>query len=102
MGGYLAALLVAVGIIWLYIEATSGLDRGLLGMYWFGDLLLFIAIFGAVSIVPTGLTLVFLRQSRGFWNACAIVALLVAGTALAEVVLDLLERQVLLGSGLSM
>ena len=50
------------------IANTSGPDaQASAGMYAFGDGLLFIAVFSAVAIFPTGLALCFLRPCRWFW-----------------------------------
>lgn len=87
VGGYFAAFLLALGVVSAYIEFTSGPDRESSGgMYAFGDALLFIAVFGMVSTVPTIVSLVLLRQSRRFWIALSVLALAVAGTSVAEVV----------------
>jgi len=92
VGGYAAAFLFAVSVVWFYVSLTSGPDKDASsGMYACGDSLLFIAVFGIVSIIPTGLALFFLRQYRGFWLAYSVVALLVASTSLATVVITLLE-----------
>jgi len=94
LGGYAAAILLAVCVVSIYVYQTSGPDRdAYAGMYDFGDSLLFLAIFGAASIVPTGLALVFLRQSRGFWFALSVVAFAVAGTGLAAVAATVLEPE---------
>ena len=67
MGGYAAALLISIGIVAFYVMLTDGPERELSSdMYAFGDSLLFMAVFGTVSIVPTGFALFFLRQHRGF------------------------------------
>jgi hypothetical protein len=94
VGGYAAAILLALGVVSLYIDQTSGFDRDASsGMFGFADALVFIAVFGVVSIIPTGLALVFLRQSRGFWVALSVVALVVASTSLAEVAATVLAPQ---------
>jgi hypothetical protein len=62
-------------------------------MYAFGDSLVFLTVFGAVSTVPTALALVFLRQSRRFWVALSAAALIVASTSLAAVAAIVLEQQ---------
>ena len=94
VGGYVVAILLALGVVSIYIDLTSGPDReASSGMYAFGDALLFIAVFGVVSIVPTGLTLVILRQSRNFWIALCVLALVVASTSLAEVAATVLAPQ---------
>jgi hypothetical protein len=92
--GYFAAILLAFCVVWIYINQTSGPDRDTYGgMYAFGDSLLFLAVFGVASILPTGLALVFLRQSRRFWIALAVIALAVASTSLAAVGVVVLEQQ---------
>src|SRR5512139_1814627 len=86
VGGYVAAILSAVGGVLLYIHYTSGPEGDASsGMYAFGDALLLVAVLGVVSIIPTGLALLFLRQSRRFWIALCVVALVVASTSLAAV-----------------
>src|SRR5450432_2905946 len=83
-GGYIAAALLAFCVVYLYIDLTAGPDRDEYGgMYAFGDSLLFIAVFGVVAIIPTGLAFVFLQQSRKFWVACCFAAVAVASTSLA-------------------
>ena len=92
VGGYFAAILLAFGVVFIYINFTSGPDRDASsGMYAFGDSLLFIAVFGVVSTIPTGLTLVFLRQSRKFWISLCVVALVVASTSLAAIAVIMSE-----------
>ena len=99
MGGYVAAILLAFGVVFIYINFTSGPYRDASsGMYAFGDSLLFIAVFGVISTIPTGLALVFLRQSRKFWIALCVVALVVASTSLAAVAVILLESRKLMFS----
>jgi hypothetical protein len=94
VGGYVAAILFAVCVVSIYISQTSGPDRqSYAAMFDFGDSLLFLAVFGVVSTIPTGLALVFLRQSRAFWVACSVTALAIASTALAAVAVTLLTTQ---------
>jgi len=91
VGGYVAAILFAVCVVSIYISQTSGTDRQTYAaMFDFGDSLLFLAVFGVVSTIPTGLALVFLRRSRAFWVACSVTALAIASTALAAVAITLL------------
>jgi hypothetical protein len=99
VGGYFAAILIAIGVVFIYINFTSGPDRDASsGMYAFGDSLLFIAVFGVVSTIPTGLTLVFLRQSRLFWITLCVLALVVASTSLAAVAVIMSQSQKLMPS----
>src|SRR5258706_8120874 len=94
VGGYVVAALLAFCVLSIYISQTSGPDRDAsAGMFAFGDSLLFIAIFGIVSIIPTGMALVFLRQSRTFWLACSIAVLAVASTSLVVVAVTVLAPQ---------
>jgi hypothetical protein len=53
---------------------------------------LFIAVFGAVALVPTGLALWFLRPFRWFWAALSMAALAVAVTAIPAAAFCVLER----------
>jgi hypothetical protein len=94
VGGYVVAVLSAVGVVLLYINQTNGPDRDASsGMYAFGDALLFIAVFGIVSTIPTAVALVFLRQSRKFWIALCVVALFAASTGLGAVAVTVLDSQ---------
>jgi hypothetical protein len=54
-------------------------------MYAFGDGLLFVAVFSAVALFPTGLALCFLRPCRWFWVALSVTALAIAGTSIMAV-----------------
>jgi hypothetical protein len=102
VGGYALAIVFSFCVVAVYISLTSTLDRDASGgMSAFGDALLFVAIFGVVSIVPTGLALVFLRRNRTFWVILCVVALLVASTSLVMVGLNILEPMAVLSPGLS-
>jgi hypothetical protein len=60
-GGYLLALLAALAAVALHAAFGSeagGPSSG--GMAAFGDLVLFVAVFGALAVVPTGAGLYFL------------------------------------------
>ena len=54
-GGYLLAFLIAVAVVALHLALTqeSG-NQASGGMSAFGDLVLFVASFGAAALVPTG------------------------------------------------
>jgi len=74
VGGYVVAIIVAFGVVSIYISQTSGPDRDTYaGMYAFGDCLLFLAVFGLASIVPTALTLLLLTRSTLFWATCSVL-----------------------------
>jgi hypothetical protein len=93
-GGYVAAVLIATLFVSIYIDMTSGPDREASGgMYSFGDSLLFIAVFGIVSTIPTGLALYFLRRNRVFWGTLCAAALLMMGTGLLSVVIVALDSR---------
>jgi hypothetical protein len=93
VGGYVAAGLVASAAVAIRLARTSGPEaQAESGMYAFGDLVLFAAVFGIAALVPTGAALVFLRPYRRFWTALSILGLGVALTGLAAVVLFAVGR----------
>jgi len=84
LGGYIAAFLVASAAVALRVAHTSGPDaQASAGMYAFGDGLLFLAVFGAIAVVPTGAGLFFLRPYRPFWSVLSVVVLGLAATGVA-------------------
>jgi hypothetical protein len=86
IAGYVGAVLVAWGGVAIYIAATAGPDRVASGgMYAFGDTLLFLAIFAAAAVPPTGAALFFLRPYPSFWRALAIAAIAIAVTGFSAV-----------------
>jgi hypothetical protein len=61
VGGYLLALLMACAAVALHVAITSVTDpQSSGGMYAFGDMVLFVVVFGAVTLVPTGAAVFFL------------------------------------------
>ncbi len=62
--GYGAAWLVASLVVATHEAATANDARGADGMFAFGDLLLFIAVFGAAALVPTFVAIRFFRSPR--------------------------------------
>ena len=86
--GYVVAVLVAAGVVAVYIALTDSPDRqASSGMYAFGDSLLFLAVFGVVGSIPTGAALFYLRSWPRYWPVLAVAALIIAATgalALAE------------------
>ena len=61
IGGYLLACLIASGAVYAYQSLNqSAAAQASAGMYAFGDLILFVAIFGVLALLPTGLALYFL------------------------------------------
>jgi hypothetical protein len=79
--GYIVAVLVAAGVVAVYVTLTDGPYRhASSGMYAFGDALLFLAVFAAVGAVPTGAALFYLRSWRRCWPVLGVVGLVVAAT----------------------
>ena len=61
IGGYVAVCLAASGIVYIYELLTQdAAAQASSGMYAFGDLILFVAVFGILALFPTGLALYFL------------------------------------------
>jgi hypothetical protein len=63
IGGYVAACLVASGAVYVHLLFTQGpIYQASSGMYAFGDLLLFIGVFGVLALFPTRLMVYFLLK----------------------------------------
>ncbi len=65
VGGYLLAFLMACAAVALHTALTS--DSGSHasdGMSAFGDLILFVVVFGAIALVPTGVAIFFLVSKK--------------------------------------
>lgn len=61
MGGYVLACLIASGVVYVYDMFTqNAASQASSGMYAFGDLILFVGVFGVLALIPTGLALYFL------------------------------------------
>ena len=85
--GYVVAVLVAAGVVAVYVALTDSPDRqASSGMYAFGDSLLFLAVFGIVGAVPTGVALFFVRSWRRCWPVLAVAALVIAATGALAIV----------------
>src|SRR5205085_10451413 len=81
--GYVLAFLVAAGVVAVRVAATSGLaEQREGGMYAAGDAILFLAVFGAASVLPTAIGMFFLRPSRLFWRGASLTAVAVASTGI--------------------
>jgi hypothetical protein len=79
LAGYALALLLAGVAVEIRFLHTQGSDaQASAGMYAFGDALLFIAVFSAAAVIPTGVALYFLRPCRWFWTALPLAALAIA------------------------
>ena len=63
-GGYIVACVLASGVVYLYQLLTdTPVTQASSGMHAFGDLLLFIGVFGILALFPTGLALYFLIRA---------------------------------------
>ena len=92
LAGYAVAVLVAGVAVEVRVAHTSDPDaQASAGMYAFGDGLLFVAVFSAVALLPTGLALFFLRPYRWFWTALSITGLPIAVTGVLAVSICILE-----------
>jgi hypothetical protein len=61
VGGYVAACLIASGVVYVWELFTQGpIAQASSGMYAFGDLLLFIGVFVVLALIPTGLAVYLL------------------------------------------
>jgi len=93
-GGYVAAFLIATAVVAIHVAATSKDRIGSDGMYAFGDSLFFLAAFGLASIPATGAGLFFLRPFPAFWRRFSALALIVAATALAALIVYVVAQTV--------
>jgi len=65
IGGYVLACLAAGSVVYVYELLTqNAAAQASSGMYAFGDLILFIGVFGILALFPTGLGLYFLLRFR--------------------------------------
>ena len=65
IGGYAIACLGATGVLYAYqLFTQNAAAQASSRMYAFGDLLLFIAVFGVLALFPTGLAIYFLLKLR--------------------------------------
>jgi hypothetical protein len=102
LAGYLLAGLAASAAVAVRLAHTQGPDaQASSGMHAFGDALLFMAAFGALALVPSGLALFYLRACRPFWTMLAIASLTLAMTGLLAACLYALGNSPALGPGLA-
>jgi hypothetical protein len=89
-GGYALALAASIASVALYDLRFSAADNQAMGgMIAGGEMILGCGVFVVASLVPTGLALWYLRESRGFWSAFSIVGLVFAIAGLAWALLAL-------------
>ena len=86
LAGYVAAFLVAGAALYLRELRMPAEAKASAGMYAFGDLILFVEVFGVSAIVPTALALYFLRPFRELWLVFSIGCLTLAVTGLVAAV----------------
>lgn len=79
-GGYVAAFLIAAAAAHAF-GASRGPEHSD-GMVAFSESLVFLGVFAVASVPSTGYALFLLRRHRAFWIAGAVLAVLVASTAL--------------------
>jgi len=91
-GGYIAAFSIAAAAVVAHMVITGEDAQTSGGMYAFGDLLLFVAVLGGLSVAPTGAALFFLRPYRRFWTLLSACGLAVAAGSGAAAVLFAIGR----------
>jgi hypothetical protein len=102
VAGYVGAFFVASLAVAIRIASTSGPEaQASSGMYAFGDSYLFVAVFGALALVPTGAALYWLRPYRRFWAVLSTLSVGVAITGAAAAVLFALGRHAVEPSALA-
>jgi len=90
LGGYVVAFALALSAVVLRNAAmTDPMAQASSGMNAFGDAILFVAVFGCVSLLPTGFALLFLRPYRWFWLVLTTLCVLIAATGVAAVALKI-------------
>jgi hypothetical protein len=95
IAGYAAACLIANAFVNARDLRMSAQAQDSPGMYAWGDLILFLEVFGLGAILPTGLALYFLRPIQGFWIMFTIGAVAFAATGLgAALIVALTSRLV--------
>ena len=83
LAGYMIAVIAASAAVAVRVANTQGLDaQASAGMYAFGDLILFLGVFGILALFPTGLALYFLRRFERFWTVFSAAALAFSVTGL--------------------
>lgn len=81
--GYAAALAIAAAVEAMYVASTSGPDRQTyVGMFAFGDAILYLMVFAVAAVPATAIAFFFLRKQPMFWNALAVLAVIAAMTSL--------------------
>ena len=93
LGGYALAFVASGICVFLYDRQWTPADNQAMGgMIAGGEMMLGFAVFCLVSILPTGLALWFLRDSRRFWSAFTTAGLFFAIAGLLIVLTPLAVR----------
>lgn len=86
LGGYAFAFVVSILAAYVYgLSFSAEANNTMGGMIAGGQMMLGFAVFCLLSLVPTGLALWFLRESRTFWSAFSIAGLAFAIAGVAAV-----------------
>jgi hypothetical protein len=80
LAGYGTAFLLTCAFFYVREFVMPQDAQASAGMQAFADLFLFLAMFGTLSLIPTGLALFFLRKSARFWSVFSILCLAFAAT----------------------
>lgn len=78
LGGYVAALVATYAVFQVYVWMRKDIDPGSGGMQAFGDLILFVGLFGVLALIPTALALYFLRPVKKFWSVFSVASVALA------------------------
>lgn len=93
LGGYGLAFAASILSVASYDRRFTAADNQTMGgMIAGGEMMLGGAVFVVVSLVPTGLALWFLRESRRFWSVFSVAGLAFAIGGLASVLLIFVPR----------
>ncbi|MGA2605375.1 MAG: hypothetical protein ABSG14_14230 [Verrucomicrobiia bacterium] len=88
LAGYAAALLVTCAAFYVRgLLMRPDTSQASAGMQAFADLILFVGMFGFLSLAPTALALYFLRSHVRFWTLFSILCLAFAFTGPVAAVL---------------
>ena len=94
VGGYAIAFAASWLAAMLYDRGFSPADsQAMGGMIAAGSTMFGGAVFVVVALIPTGLGLIFLRQSRAFWSAVSVASLSFAIAGLLAAFMTLVGRR---------
>jgi len=81
LAGYAAALLLTCAAFYVRgLLTRNDTSQASAGMQAFGELILFVGMFGVLALAPTALALFFLRPFEKFWTVFSLVSLAFAAT----------------------